>query len=412
MLIKFPGFGHSLMKPEAVQRTHLLCLLVCDLLRTSLERQADGYQQSFPLLPEQWRFHWRRKSLPTKRHSIIDEDLRKIVSSSLPWDRLFGKTVLISGANGLIPSYVLETLLYLNETAHAGIHAIALVRNKQRALRRLGHLTDRSDLTFAVQDVLDPYNAPNALDFVIHAASQASPKFYGSDPAGTFAVNTLGTSRMLEVARAARSEGFLFFSSGEVYGKVEDPLIPVGETSFGPIDPLIVRSCYAEGKRGGETLCACWHSQFGIPAKVVRLSHTYGPRMDLDDGRVFADFVADVLAGRDIIMKSDGSARRPFCYLADAVEGVFTVLLRGSSGEAYNVGADSETSILELAELLCRLFPERKCRVIRRERNPNDPYLASSASGGHFDISKVRSLGWAPTTELHQGFWRTVKSYT
>lgn len=278
-------------------------------------------------------------------------------------------------------------------------------------MRRLGHLAGRPDITFVVQDVCSHYGGPKAVDFVVHAAGQASPKFYGSDPVGTFAVNVLGTWRMLEVARDARSEAFLFFSSGEVYGEVEDASIPVKETSFGPLDPLILRSCYAEGKRGGETLCAGWHSQFGIPAKIVRLGHTYGPRMDLDDGRVFADFVADVVAGRDIGMKSDGSARRPFCYIADAIEGIFTVLLCGNGGEAYNVGAELEISILELAELLCRIFPERKCEVLRQERSDKDPYIPSPNPGGHFDLSKIRSLGWVPKTGIEEGFWRTVKSY-
>ena len=349
--------------------------------------------------------------MSTSRHPVIEDDLRKIVSSPLPWDKLFGKTILISGANGFVPSYVLETLVYLNESAGAGIHVVALVRNQERAMRRLGHLAGRSDVNVVVQDVSDPYGGPKAVDFVIHAASQASPKSYSTDPVGTFAANIMGTWRMLEVAKDSQSEGFLFFSSGDVYGRVEDPSVPVCETSFGYIDPLSVRSCYAEGKRAGETLCACWHSQFGIPTKIVRLSHTYGPRMDVNDGRVFADFVADVVAGRDIVMKSDGSTQRPFCYLADAIEGIFTVMLRGKNGEAYNVGADSETSVLELAELLCQLFPERKCRVVRRERSPDDPYIVSSISGGHFDISKIRSLGWAPTTDVEKGFWRTVKSY-
>ncbi len=349
--------------------------------------------------------------MSTTRHPVIEEDLRRIVSFGLPWDRLFGKTILISGANGFVPSYMLETLLYLNESAGAGIHVVALIRNRERAMRRLGHLAGRPDLTMVVQNVQDPYVGPVAVDFVIHAASQASPKFYSTDPVGTFATNILGTWRMLETARNSRSEGFLFLSSGEVYGRLKDPLVPVSETSFGYIDPVSVRSCYAEGKRGGETLCACWHSQFGIPAKIVRLSHTYGPRMDLSDGRVFADFVADVVAGRNIVMKSDGSAHRPFCYVADAIEGIFAVLLHGNSGEAYNVGSDSEISILELAELLCRLFPERKCRVVRQERKPDDPYLVSPTSGGHFDISKIRSMGWAPTTGLEEGFRRTVKSY-
>jgi UDP-glucuronate decarboxylase len=349
--------------------------------------------------------------LSTTRHPVVEEDLRRIVSSPLPWNRLFGKTILISGASGFVPAYMLETLLYLNESAGAGIRAVALVRNRERAARRLGHLAGRPDLTIVVQNVQDPYLGPAAVDFVVHAASQASPKFYSTDPVGTFASNVLGTWRMLETAREARSEGFLFFSSGAVYGRIEDPSVPISETTFGGFDPVSVRSCYAEGKRAGETLCACWHSQFATPAKIIRLSHTYGPGMDLNDGRVFADFVADVVAGRNIVMKSDGSAQRPFCYLADAIEGIFTVLLHGKNGEAYNVGSDSEISILDLANLLCRLFPERNCQVVRQERGPRDPYIESPISAGHFDISKIKSMGWAPTTSPEEGFRRTVKSY-
>jgi nucleoside-diphosphate-sugar epimerase len=306
---------------------------------------------------------------------------------------------------------MLETLLYLNETQDAGIRVIALVRNHEKAVRRLGHLVGRSDLTIVVQDVCDTYRGPDQVDFLLHAASQASPKFFGSDPVGTFEANVTGTRCMLEVARNAKSEGFLFFSSGEVYGRQENQSIPTPETSYGYLDPLDIRSCYAEGKRAGETLCACWHAQFGVPAKIVRLSHTYGPGMVLNDGRVFADFVADIVAGRDIVMKSDGSARRPFCYLADATIAFFTVLLLGKSGQAYNVGSDRECSILDLAEMLCRLFPERNCHVVRQERRPDEPYLVSPVSGGHFDLSKARSLGWEPTTSLEEGFMRTIKSY-
>jgi UDP-glucuronate decarboxylase len=349
--------------------------------------------------------------LQVKRNFVVEEDLRRIVSSDFAWDSFFGKTILISGANGFVPAYMVETLHFLNETANAGIHIVALVRNREKAMRRLGHLATRPDLTLVVQDVCDPYRGPTEIDFVIHAASQASPAFYGTDPAGTFETNVIGTRRMLEVARQAKVQGFLFFSSGEVYGTPKDPSIPVSEKDFGYLDPTNVRSCYGEGKRGGETLCACWHAQFGVPTKIVRLSHTYGPGMDLNDGRVFADFVADVVAARDILLKSDGSARRPFCYLADATIAFFTVLLRGVNGEAYNVGSDRECSILDLAEMLCRQFPERSRSIRREERNASDPYIPSSITGGHFDLSKIEKLGWRPTTDIEEGFRRTVRSY-
>lgn len=344
------------------------------------------------------------------RHDIVREDLQKIVVSPLPWERFFGKTVLITGANGFVPAYILETLLYLNETVGANLHVIALVRNPEKAKRRLGHVFERADVSLLVQDVRDEYRGGRA-DFIIHAASQASPRFYGKDPAGTFESNVIGTRRMLELARNSGSEGFLFFSSGEVYGRNENPEVPVKESDYGYLDPLNIRSCYAEGKRAGETLCICWHEQYGVPAKIVRLSHTYGPGMEMDDGRVFADFVADLVAGRDIVMKSDGSTRRPFCYLADATAAFFTVLLHGRAGEAYNVGSDVETSVLDLALTLTRLFPERNCRVIRQERAPGDKYIPSEVAGGHFDLAKIRALGWGPSTGIEEGFRRTVKSY-
>jgi UDP-glucuronate decarboxylase len=262
-----------------------------------------------------------------------------------------------------------------------------------------------------VQDVREAYSGPRGIGYVIHAASQASPKFYAVDPAGTFETNVFGTMRMLEIAKADRSEAFLQFSSGEVYGRVDNLDVPIDESSFGALNPMDIRSCYGEGKRASETLCACWHAQYNVPAKIVRLSHTYGPGMRLDDGRVFADFVRDIVARRDIVMKSDGTARRPFCYLADATIAFFAILLLGNSGEAYNVGTDSECSILELAEMLCGLFPERGCRVIRQDRKPGDPYVVAPPGGGHFDLSKIRSLGWEPTTDIHEGFRRTIESY-
>jgi UDP-glucuronate decarboxylase len=345
------------------------------------------------------------------RNQVVEADLKNIVASLLPWDRLFGKTVLISGASGFIAAYMVETLVYLNETVDAGIHVVALARNREKTLSKFSHLAGRSDLTMVIQDVREPYCGPSQVDFLIHAASQASPKYFSTDPVGTFEANVLGTQRMLEVARDAKSESVLFFSSGEVYGQPDRALSLIDETAYGYLDPLNLRSCYAEGKRAGEALSAYWHAQFGVPAKIVRLSHTYGPGMELNDGRVFADFVADIVAGRNIVLKSDGSARRPFCYLSDATVAFFTVLLRGNSGEAYNVGSDRQCSILELAETLCHLFPERNCQVIQQARISGDPYLASPNPGFQFDLSKIRALGWTPTTSIAEGFRRTVQSY-
>ncbi len=242
--------------------------------------------------------------------------------------------------------------------------------------------------------------------------SQASPKYFGSDPVGTLKANVLGTYNLLELARIKHINTFLYFSSGEVYGQVPEDRIPTPEDFFGFIDPTNVRSCYAESKRIAETMCVSWAYQFGVNAKIVRPFHTYGPGMALDDGRVFADFVSDIVNKRNIIMKSDGLARRAFCYLADATIGFFTVLLKGENNQAYNVGNDKgETSIIDLAHLLVSLFPELGLQVIQRPGEKQTGYLQSKIVRNCPSIEKIMKLGWQPYFSIAEGFHRTIRSF-
>lgn len=346
-----------------------------------------------------------------KRNPVIEEDLRTIVACDLPWHRLSDSTILVAGANGFLPAYMVETLLYLNEIGNISCRVIGLVRNRGKAEARFGHLLTRADFSLHVQDVTSPIELTGPIDFVIHAASQASPKYYGRDAAGTILANTLGTHNLLELARQRNARGFLFFSSGEVYGKPIQTT-PVSEDDYGTLDPMDIRSCYGESKRLGETMCVAWHEQYGVPAKIVRISHTYGPGLDLDDGRVFADFVANIVRGQDIMLKSDGSARRPFCYLADAAAAFFTVLLRGENGHAYNVANEEcDISIADLATLLVQLFPERHLSVKFTGAAPVAGYIPAVIQGGLPNTAKIRKLGWRPTTGLEEGFRRTIRSF-
>lgn len=347
------------------------------------------------------------------RNRIIEEDLKYIVASGVDWNRLYGKTILISGANGFLPSYLVHTLLFLNERRQADpIKVIGVVRNKGKAQSRFTEYLDRPDFRLIVQDICQPLTCSEKIDYIIHAASQASPVFYSKDPVGTLSANILGTYNLLELARNNRVEGILFFSSGEVYGEVLPAQIPTAEDSYGYVDPANVRSCYAESKRMGETMCVSWHHQYGVPAKIVRPFHTYGPGMNLDDGRVFADFVSNIVHGQNIIMRSDGSATRAFCYLADATAGFFMVMLHGKPGEAYNVGNDQgEISILNLANMLVGLFPEKNLAIVREEQSLREGYVKSRISRACPDISKIRALGWQPTHSVKDGFSRTIRSF-
>ena len=332
----------------------------------------------------------------------------------MPWQDLEGKNVLITGANGFLPAYMVETLLYLNDRKlNKPVNVLGLVRNRAKALKRFSHYEGRKDFELLVQDAAAPVIADRKIDYIVHAASQASPKYFGTDPVGTLLPNVLGTYHLLELARKNAVEGFLFFSSGEVYGEVDERKVPTKEDDYGYLDPTNIRSCYAESKRIGETMCVSWHHQYAVPAKIVRPFHTYGPGMDLQDGRVFADFIADILHTRNIVLKSDGSAIRAFCYLSDAVTGFFTALLKGKNAEAYNVGNDKgEISILGLANLLVELFPSKKLKVIRDEKVGSDGYLKSKITRNCPDISKMRTLGWEPKYSLREGFERTVRSFS
>ncbi len=317
-------------------------------------------------------------------------------------DAFSGKTVVVTGAGGFVPSYLVEVLIA------AGARVIAVVRDGERARARFAAYACEARLSIRVADVSAEPPVDERVDMIFHAASQASPKYYKSDPVGTLSANVFGTQRYLELAR--RDGALLFyFSSGDVYGVVDRETIAEGD--YGRVDPVDVRSCYGESKRMAETMCVAWNAQYGVRTRIARIFHTYGPGMRLDDGRVFADFVADVLAGRDIVMLSDGSAVRAYCYLEDAIAGYLKIALDGADAVPYNVGNDEGVlTVLELAELLVGLYPERGLRVIRQERNDRT-YLPSPMARGVPDTTALRGLGWRPLVDPAEGFRRTIASY-
>lgn len=350
------------------------------------------------------------RTSPITNH-IVFGDIEDIVATNLvDWDIFANKRVLITGASGFLPTYIVETLLHLNLTRNLDIHVTALVRDRENYIKRFSHHLGNAHLTVMVQDVSKPIKLGLPHHFIIHAASNASPKYYGVDPVGTLSANVLGTMQLLELARNHPLISFMYFSSGEVYG--EKPLIPTKEVDYGYIDPTRVRSCYAESKRMGENMCVSWHAQHQVPIKIVRPFHTYGPGMKLDDGRVYADFVRDIIENRPVVVRSAGTASRAFCYLADATVGFFTVLLRGDNGVPYNVGnSQAEICIMDLAYLLVDLFPEKRLKVIQESIQKNKGYLESPILRSCPDISRISSLGWEPKTGLVDGFKRTIESY-
>jgi UDP-glucuronate decarboxylase len=345
------------------------------------------------------------------RHAIVEEDLRTILAGSLPWDRLGGKTVLISGATGLVAGYVAEALLYRNELwPGPPCEVVALVRDRERAKERFAHYGSRPDLRFLVQDVDQPVTSGVKPDFIIHAAGNATPRLFGTDPVGTYRGVLMGTHHLLELAHRAQCEGFLLLSSGAVHGVVPGADTVINEHVYGSVDPLDPYACYAESKRMAETMCASWLRQHGVTTRIARLSHTYGPGLRRDDDRAFAQFVYAVVDRRDIVLRGDGSAVRPYCYLADAVDALLRILLVGGDGEAYLLAhVASACSVIELARLLIGLYPDRGSQV--RTLASHDPASIVNQDPYHqLDTSKLMSLGWKPQVALREGFHRTLRT--
>ena len=346
---------------------------------------------------------------------IINQDISNVLLLDLNWKKFSDATIVITGATGFIGSYIVRTLLALNDAdiLDEPLKVVAMVRNISTAKERFSDLVNNQYLSYIEWD-LCKFSTPNIGDasFVIHAASNASPRFYNVDPLGTALPNSIGTYAMMRaLEKSKQAKGFVFISSSEVYGKLESDK-QITEKQFGGIDPCNIRSCYAESKRFGETLLTSWGRESEIPYFIVRPFHTYGPGLNENDGRVFADFVFDVINDKPIVMKSGGFAVRAFCYISDAIAGLFTVLLKGSAGESYNLANPrGAMSILELANLLVSVANSKNVRIQRTIREESDNYSESNLDVLLPDVSKLKSLGWQPKINPTKGFERMIKAY-
>ena len=342
-------------------------------------------------------------------HKIVAEDLQNIAAQPIHWEKLREKTVLITGVNGMIATYLAYILLYLNDTKQMGIHVLGLARGEQKTRERFGDLLDRADFDLLIQDVTKPIFYDGPVDFVIHAASQTGPIQFTEDPVGTIAAGAMGTDHLLSFAVQKQAEGFLFLSTREIYGKNEEGKEFVKEDEYGVLDPTLVRSCYPESKRIAETLCAAYRKQYGLNGKIARIAHTYGPGILIGDGRVVGDFLNNVLHNEDIVMNSDGSAVLALTYLSDTVAGLFYVLLN-FEGFVYNISSDKEAiSVRTLAQKLCELFPEKNIKAVFQPADPSKKagYLAHTVA--LLSSEKAERDGWMPMVSVCDGMRRTVE---
>lgn len=339
--------------------------------------------------------------------NVLNDDFQRIAESNLSFDEFRNRSFLITGATGLIGSLLVRTLLYCNHVHRLNLKVYAVVRSIDKARSIFGE-TD-GDLEYVVCDLAkDAITCSGHCDYFIHAAAVTTSKLMVSDPVGTIRTAIDGTEKLLKLAVAQKAKAFVYISSMEIYGqpKAEGR---TSEKDLGYIDISTVRSCYPEGKRMCECLCNAYAAQYGLNVKSARLAQTFGAGILPTENRVFAQFARSAMNGEDIVLHTTGESEGNYVYTADAVRAILTLLVKGESGEAYNIAnEESHTTIRNMAELVASEIAGNKIKVVIDI--PED-----SASLGYappvkmwLDSSKMRALGWKPTVGMVEAYKRMI----
>ena len=342
-------------------------------------------------------------------NKIYMEDLHIAVNSSVDIEKLFGCSVMITGASGLIGSYLTDMLLLCNKERNADITIYAIDLSTERMKSRFeGLITDK--LIFIEHNVNNAPTFDFNVDYIIHAASNAYPAVFNTDPVGTIMSNILGTKHLLDYGKKHNSQRLLYISSGEVYGQGDIGLDSFVETYSGYVDPTSARSCYPNGKRTAETLCVSYTKQYGFDTVIVRPSHTYGANATIYDNRANVQFVNNAVKGEDIVLNSAGKQRRSYTYIADTASAILTVLAKGDSCNAYNIANESSTAtIAEFAEIVA------KCTGVKvLFTNPDSKAKSESSPIAKqvLNNNKLVRLGWSGNYSVQKGISNIIQILT
>ena len=342
---------------------------------------------------------------------IVRNDIESIIKRlGSEVKKLSGKTVLITGASGLIGSYLVETIAYLNTKNKLlkPCNVIGLQKNVITEDSRLGYLLGRKDIQFISHNVAFPYFPTFKVDYFIHSAGMSAPAIFLEDPLGTVDVNVSGIRWILEYARENKVKSILYMSSGEIYGNPPLENIPTPETYAGNTATTDPRACYTAAKRLAETLCFIYFKKYGIPVKIARPFVVYGPGLKLSDKRVMADFIRSGLQGKPIKMLSEGSDKRSYCYIQDATVAFLNLLLSAKNGEVFNVAGDlEEVSIRDLAELVHKICEIKEpVRVKKQDKE----FIKGAPSRVMPDVSKLKkAFGYKAKIGIEEGLRRTIQ---
>ncbi len=340
--------------------------------------------------------------------TVLNEDAKKIFKINIPWNKFRNKKILITGGNGFIANYFINIFYIINEIKKLNLSIECTIRNKKK-IQEYKKKYKKKFLKIHQISLLDKIKLKNKFNYIIHAASLASPKYFKEYPIDVVLPNIVGTVNLLKFAEKQKLDKFIFFSSTGVNGFVNDSKRPISENVYGPLDPTLIKNSYLESKRMGENLCYAWHAQKNIPIQIVRPAITYGPGIQLNDGRSYADFISKVVQNKNLILNSNGKAIRNFCYISDFISGLILMMTKGNIGQTFNIANQDEISIKNLAHLIVnKFFKEKKLKVVYKMDND---YLRVNFKKTTVSTKKIRSLGWKILTSLEDGFKRTIKTY-
>ena len=330
------------------------------------------------------------------------DDIKAVGNLDLPWEKLRGCNILITGATGMIGSCLVEILMSRPDKDY---HVYALGRNEKRARAKFAEFVDDPAFHFFKYDVIKQLDCDIDFQYIIHAASNASPNAFATKPVEIIKSNINGVSNLMDYGLLHNLKRLLFVSTGEVYGEGDGRVFT--EDYSGYVDCTKPRSCYPSSKRAAETLCVAYGTEYGVDTVIARPSHTYGPGFTESDNRVYAQFIRNVLAGEDIVMKSTGSQFRSWCYVVDCASALLYILLKGESGQAYNIADDySNISIRELAEMIAGIGGKK---VVIDLPTDAEKVGYNVVTKSVFSTEKLKALGWQVHGNMKDKMIMTIK---
>ena len=335
------------------------------------------------------------------------EDVRRVASLPLPWEKMHEKSILLTGASGMLGTFLVDVLMHKNAVDGLGVRIFAVGRSEEKARELFGGYWDEERFSFLSADINASLSIDVHADYVLHAASNTHPRLYAEDPMGSLMTNILGTHHLLEYARETKTERFVFVSSVEIYGQAWKPDDVFDEGYCGYLDCNQFRAAYPEGKRAGEALCNAYIGKYGMDIVIPRLSRVYGPTMRLDDSKAMSQFIMNGVRCEDIVLKSRGEQRYSYCYVADAVSGILYTLLLGKCGETYNIAdMDGAISLREIVENIADVVGRK---IVFELPDEQETAGFSKVSIGVMDTKKLQGLGWRAFDDVISGTRKTVK---